>query len=361
MTDSTVSEQPLVIVGSYAEADQPGIHLFHLDETTGALSASGAFAGIANPSFVVTHPQQPWLYAVSETSAAQDGTSGHVWALRFERDPLRLEALNHQPSAGDHPCHLELDASGKWLLVSNYTSGTVAVLPIQADGSLGEITDLIQHTGSSGVNRERQAGPHAHSATFTPDQRFVIVADLGLDQLLVYAFDAETGKLRACGHAETQPGAGPRHIAFHPNGRFVYVANELNSTVSLYDYHAVSGTLQARQTIATVPSGQENWSADIHLSPSGRHVYVSNRGHESIAGFEVAEDGSLSQVATVSCGGSWPRHFMLAPGGNFVLVANQYSGSVAVLPLYAESEALGETAAQAAVPQAACVQLRIGL
>lgn len=361
MTDSTASEQPLVIVGSYASADQPGIHLFRLDETTGALKAGGAFAGIVNPSFVVAHPQQPWLYAVSETSAEQDGTPGHVWALRFERDPLRLEPLNHQPSAGDHPCHLELDASGKWLLVSNYSSGTVAVLPIQADGSLGEMTDLIRHTGSSGVNQERQAGPHAHSATFTPDQRSVIVADLGLDQLLVYAFDAETGKLQLCGHADAQPGSGPRHIAFHPNGRFVYVANELNSTVSLYDYNAVSGRLQERQTIAAAPSGQESWSADIHLSPSGRHVYVSNRGHETITVFEVADDGELSQTATISCGGSWPRHFMPAPGNGFMLVANQHSGNIAVLPLDADSEAIGKATAHVAVPQAACVQFRIGL
>lgn len=361
MTDSTASEQPLVIVGSYADADQPGIHLFRLDETTGALSASATFAGIANPSFVVAHPQKPWLYAVSETSAEQDGTPGHVWALRIERDPLRVEPLNHQPSAGDHPCHLELDASGKWLLVSNYSSGTVAVLPIQADGSLGAMTDLIRHTGSSGVNAERQAGPHAHSATFTPDQRFVIVADLGLDQLLVYAFDAEAGKVQPCGHAEAQPGAGPRHIAFHPNGRFVYVANELNSTVSLCDYNAVGGTLQQRQTIATVPSGQESWIADIHLSLSGKHVYVSNRGHDSIAVFEVAQDGALSPATTISCGGSWPRHFMLAPGATFMLVANQHSGDLAVLPLDAESEALGEAATHAAVPQASCVQIRIGL
>ncbi|HEY0605901.1 MAG TPA: lactonase family protein [Herpetosiphonaceae bacterium] len=361
MTNSTASEQPLVIVGSYAEADQPGIHLFRLDEATGTLSASGTYTGIVNPSFVVAHPQQPWLYAVSETSAEQDGASGQVWALRFDRDPLHLEPLNHQPSAGDHPCHLELDASGKWLLVSNYSSGTVAVLPIGEDGSLGEMTDLIQHTGGSGVNGERQAGPHAHSATFTPDQRFVIVADLGLDQLLVYAFDAEQGKLQPCGHAEAQPGAGPRHIAFHPNGRFVYVGNELNSTVSLYDYNAVSATLQQRQSIDTAPSGQENWIADIHLSPSGKHVFVSNRGHDSIAVFDVAEDGALSQAGTISCGGSWPRHFMPAPGGNLVLVANQHSGDVAVLPLDAESGVLGEATAHAAVPQASCVQFRIGL
>lgn len=360
MTNSTISEQPLVIVGSYAEIDQPGIHLFRLDETTGALSANGTYAGIVNPSFVVAHPQQPWLYAVGETGTEENGMSGQVWALRFERDPLRLEPLNHQPSEGNHPCHLELDASGKWLLVSNYSSGTIAVLPIQADGSLGERSDLIQHTGSS-INGERQAGPHAHSSTFTPDQRFVIVADLGLDQLLVYAFDAETGKLQLHCHADAQPGAGPRHIAFHPNGRFVYVANELNNTVSLYDFDAIKGTLQERQSIDIVPSGQESSVADIHLSPSGQHVYVSNRGHESIAAFEVAEDGQLSPAATVSCGGSWPRHFMLAPGGNFALVANQYSGNVAVLPLSADSEALGEATTHVAIPKASCVQFRIGL
>lgn len=360
MSNSTAFEQPLVIVGGYAGVDQPGIHLFRFDAATGALNASGAFAGIVNPSFVVPHPQQPWLYAVSETSAEENGTPGSVWALRFKREPLQLEPINHQPSAGDSPCHLQLDASGKWLLVSNYSSGTVAVLPILADGALGEMTDRIQHTGSS-VNQERQAGPHAHSATFTPDQRFVIVADLGLDQLLVYAFDAAEGKLQAHGHAAAQPGAGPRHIAFHPNGHFVYVANELNNTASLYNYDTANGTLRERQAIDTIPAGQENSVADIHLSPSGQHVYVSNRGHESITVFDVADDGQLSQAATISCGGSWPRHFMLAPGRRFVLVANQYSGNVAVLPLNAESEAIGEATAHAVVSQASCVQWRDSL
>lgn len=184
----------LVIVGGYAPADEPGIHLFHLDEVSGALTARDRYVGIINPSYLVHHPQQPWLYAVAETSEQGDDLPGAVWALRFAAASSTLHPVNHQPSGGDHPCHLQMDKAGRWLLVSNYSGGSVAVLPILADGALGERTALVQHEGHS-VRPDRQEKAHAHSASFSPDERFVLVADLGLDEIRLYAFDAQAGQL----------------------------------------------------------------------------------------------------------------------------------------------------------------------
>ena len=350
------STQHLLFVGSYAAAAEPGIYAFRFDDETGALAAAGSFIGVANPSFLIVHPNKRWLYAVSETSRPNDGASGSVWALRFEREPWALQSINHQPSGGDWPCHLQLDATGGWLFVSNYGTGSVGVLPVLADGVLGEMADLVQHHGHS-LNPERQEGPHAHSATTTPDGRFVIVADLGTDELAVYRFDSSAGKLGEHGRVKTRPGAGPRHLAFRPAGRRVYVANELDSTVTAYDYDTARGALRQIQTIDTLPSGvPENTVADIHISPSAQRLYVSNRGHDSIAVFDVEADGRLARVAVPSCGGKWPRNFALAPGGRFLLAANQYSDEVSVLPVLEGAAELGATCAHAAVTQPSCVQ-----
>jgi 6-phosphogluconolactonase len=349
------TSQHVLYVGSYAAADQPGIHACTFDDTTGELTLHASFAGVANPSFVVVHPNGHWLYAVSETNQQKDGLSGAVWAFRCTHEPWSIEPINHRLSGGDWPCHLEIDANGRWLLVSNYGSGTVGVLPILADGTLGEMTDLVQHHGR-GPHSERQEGPHAHSATFTPDHRFAIVADLGIDELLVYAFDPSTGRLHAHTRTTTRPGAGPRHLAFHPNGLRAYVANELDNTVAVYDYDAANGRLRERQIVDTLPpSTPESFVADIHVSPSGNRVYVSNRGHDSVAIFAVETDGQLARVAIRSCGGRWPRNFAIAPGNRFLLVANQYSNEVVVLPVLSDSEALAAAIARAVVTGASCV------
>jgi len=348
-------ESYLVVVGSYAEADKPGIYAFAFDAAAGTLTPRGSYAGVVNPSFVIAHPGGQWLYAVSETDAG-GGAPGSVWALRMDREPWSLTPINQQISGGDWPCHLELDPSGRWLLVSNYGSGTVGVLPIQPDGSLGALADLVEHHGG-GPNPARQEGPHAHSAAFTPDDRYAIVADLGMDQLLVYAFDPSAGRLGAHTHADAPPGAGPRHIAFHPNGRRMYVANEMGSSVAVYDYDSSGGALRELQVVGTLPEGApHNDVADIHLAPSGERLYVSNRGHDSVAVFDVAADGLLARVATPPCGGKWPRNFAVAPGGRFLLVANQHSDEVSVLPALDGPEALGAPVGRAAVPGASCVR-----
>jgi 6-phosphogluconolactonase len=349
------TSQHVLYIGSYAAADQPGIYAFTFDDATGNLIEQGTFAGIVNPSFLLVHPNGRWLYAVSETSQQENGTPGAVWAFRCSREPWSIEPINHQASGGDAPCHLEIDSTGRWLLVSNYSSGCVGVLPILDDGSLGEMTDLIQHNGS-GPNAERQEGPHAHSATFTPDHHFAIVADLGIDALLVYAFDPVAGRLHVHTRISTRPGAGPRHMAFHPDGKHVLVANELDNTVAVYNYDAVSGELREWQTIDTLPpNAPESYVADIHVSPTGDRVYVSNRGHESIAVFQVEADGRLALIAIRPCGGRFPRNFALAPGNRFLLVANQHSDDVVVLPMQDDPETLDAPIASTAVRGASCV------
>jgi len=350
-----ITSQHVLYAGSYAPADQPGIYVFTFDEATGDLTVRGSFAGVVNPSFLIGHPNGRWLYAVSETSQQKDDMPGTVWALRLTRELWGMELINHQMSGGDLPCHLEINSTGQWLLVSNYGSGTVSVLPILPDGALGEMTDLVQHHGS-GPNPERQEGPHAHSATFAPDQRFVIVADLGMDALMVYEFDSSVGRLLAPTHISTRPGAGPRFIAFHPSGQRVYVNHELDNTVAVYDYDAASGMLRMRQFVETLPPSTPGSAiADIHISPSGDRLYVSNRGHDSISIFEIEADGRLARLAIRPCGGRCPRAFAITPSGSFLLVANQESDEVVVLLVLSGLEALGAPVARAIVPGASCV------
>lgn len=346
----------LLFVGGYSPANQIGLRAFAMDETTGALTPSGTFAGIANTSFLVVHPNGRWLYAVSETAEKDNGTSGEVWALRYTRAPMHIKAINPQLSGGTGPCHLQFDATHQWLFVANYGSGSARVFPVHADGSLGAPTGHVQH-GGSGPNSARQEGPHAHSTIVTPDNRYAIVADLGLDQLLIYAFDAATGALTAHGQMTARPGAGPRHMAFHSNGRVLYAANELDNTVSVCDYDAASGTVREVQTLATLPAPMpESSVADIHFSAATHRLYVSNRGHDSLAVYQADAAGRLTHLATTACGGRCPRNFALAPGGRFIVVANQLSHEIAVLPLTVGATEVGEGVARAAASGAACIQ-----
>lgn len=347
------SSQYLVYMGSYAAAQEPGIYAFRFDTATGELSAEWSFAGITNPSFLALHPSGRWLYAVSEMSQHQEGKSGEVWSLRLSGVGSAPQPLNHLESGGDWPCHLVIDATGRWLLVSNYGSGTVGVLPILEHGELGTMTDLARHRGS-GPNPERQEGPHAHSTILTPDNRFAIVADLGIDSLVIYSFDAANGHLSPHEQVVARPGSGPRHMVFHPNGQHLYVAHELDNTVVVYDYHSESGRLVERQTIETLPPGApESLVADIHLAPAGNRLYVSNRGDDSLASFAVAADGRMEQRAIGTCGGSWPRNFALAPGNRFVLIANQHSNEITVLD---GTETPAVPCSRVAIPGAAFVQ-----
>lgn len=346
-----------LFIGTYANPNQPGIYAYSFDTETGALAELTSHTGITRPSFLIVHPNNEWVYSVCELGQTSHDTPGSLYALNYDAAANKIEIINQQPSGGDWPCHLELDATNRWLLTTNYGSGNLSIYPINADGSIGEMSDHVQHTGH-GPNTVRQEVAHTHSTIVSPDNRFVIVADLGIDEVGVYALDPANGTLRFHARTTTPPGAGPRHMTFHPNGRVLYVANELDNTVGVYTYDADAGRLSETQMLDTLPEGAPpNTVADIHLSEAADRLYVSNRGHDSIAVFDVNADGSLaSRLGTYPSSGKTPRNFALAPGGKFILVATMDSDTVSVMPLRDGTNEIGSPILQITVPGASCIQ-----
>jgi 6-phosphogluconolactonase len=336
----TAEEPPLtlkplaVYVGTYTGGESEGIYRFTMDPASGETTAPQLAASSESPSFLALHPGGRFVYAVNETDDFGGGTTGAVSAFAIEPGTGALRLLNQQPSQGAHPCHLVVDEAGKNVLVANYTSGTVAVLPIRPDGGLGAPTDVRVHAGT-GPNASRQERPHAHGLAFDPAGRFVLAADLGADRVFAYGFDGAAGILTPREpSALPEPGSGPRHVAFHPSGRFFYAINELVSTVSLFRYPAGEGEWRPEQTVSTLPDGFQGKSstAELLLSPDGRFLYGSNRGHDSLAVFSVdSGTGRLSPAGHVAAGGTTPRHFTVDPTGRWLLVANQGSDEVVVL------------------------------
>ena len=356
----TTNTKEILFVGSYASENDPGIHAFKYNSTNGELTPYGSYSGIAKPSFLVIHPNGEWLYSVSETGQDSDGVLGSVHSFRIQNDDLnlKLELINQQSTDGDWPCHLQFDRSGRWLIASNYGTGNAALFPILSDGALGELKSFVQHEGK-GPNLDRQEGPHAHSAIFTPDNRFVIVADLGIDQLVIYKFDDETGSLSRHTEIQTQPGAGPRHFAFHPNDRHLLVANELDSSVTVYEYDAENGTPHLLQTLPTLPTDSpKSIVADIHFSPTGQYVYVSNRGHDSLAIFEFNEEtGMLSALQHQKTHGKTPRNFAIDPNGTFLQTANQDSNNIATFRINESTGKLTFVGQITDIPKPVCLKI----
>lgn len=354
---SPAAERCLVYFGTFAKADQPGIFVHELDQTTGALKPLGAVDGVARPGFLAINPKGTHLYATSR----QDGKpSGAVSAYTIDRATGGLKSLNQQSSGGEGPCHVCVDHSGSVLLVANYGSGSVASLPIKSDGSLAEPASVIQHEGSS-VNPKRQQGPHAHSINVSPDNQFAYAADLGADKVFIYKLNSRTGKLTPNGtpFAEVNPGGGPRHFTFHPTGRYAYVINELQSTVTGFSYDSARGRLVEFQTISTLPEGFEgtNSTAEVQAHPSGKFLYGSNRGHNSIAVFAVnSGTGELTLVEQESTQGSTPRNFGIDPSGKFLLAANQATNNVVVFSINQQTGELDPTGHEIKIPTPVCVK-----
>lgn len=363
MTAGAGASSPLrVCIGSYAPADQEGVHVGVLAGPGRPLRITGSQSGVANPSFLRVAPQHRCLYAVSETAVGTDGTAGHVHAFRLldDGDAPRLAAINRQPSAGDAPCHLAVDPSGNWLAVSNYGSGSVAVLPIGRKGELGEPADVAQHEGA-GPNPDRQRGPHAHCSVFMPGGQYLVAADLGADGMFVHAFDGRTGSLRLHRVVPSSAGAGPRHLAVDPQGTHLFVVEELANRVVAYRWEGETGDLSPVSSVPSVPpDADDNIAADLHVSADGRHLYVSNRGHDSVAviGFD-ATDG-LTQIAVRSTAGAWPRGFAITPDGSHLLVANQHSDEVVLLPITDGGSGLDRPVARARVRRPTCVGVWAG-
>jgi len=351
----------LVYIGTYTTKGAEGIYVYSFDPSSGELTFSSKATGIVNPTFLAIDPQRQYLYAANEVDTFDDKPSGAVSAFSIDRETGELTFLNVQLSHGTSPCHLSVDQTGQFVLVANYGSGSVSVLPIRDDGRLGEASDFIQHEGSS-VNPKRQQGPHAHSITIDPANHYAFAADLGLDKILVYQLDLSRGKL----HPHDKPwvsvhaGAGPRHFAFHPNEKFAYVINEIDSTVTAFAYDEARGTLQELQTVSALPEDftGTSYCADVHVSPSGKYVYGSNRGHDSIVILKVdSTTGTLSYVGHQATQGKWPRNFAIDPTGSYLLAANQDSDTIVTFHVDERTGILTPTGHVASVPAPVCLKM----
>ena len=340
----------LAYFGTYTGKKSKGIYVARFDAKTGKFTPPELAAETRNPSFLAVHPNHRWLYAAGEVDSFGRKPEGMVSAFRIDPQSGRLERINEQPSGGAGPCHVSVDRSGKCLLVANYGSGSVAVLPIEAEGTLGSGTS-IQHHGSS-INHQRQEGPHAHFIVPDPGNQFALACDLGLDKVLVYRLNPQQASLtpNTPPYASLKPGSGPRHLVFSPNGRFAYVISEMASSVTTFSYDSRTGSLKELETHSTLPpdfKGQ-NTCAEIQIHPSGKFVYGSNRGHDSIAVFRVnPKDGRLQRTESVSAGGKTPRHFAVDPSGKWLLAENQDSDNVVVFaidPITGHLTPTGETA-----------------
>src|SRR5271157_5702907 len=324
----------VIYVGTYTDKGSKGIYAYSFDPGDGESKPLGLAGETANPSFLAVDANGKHLYAVNEIDNFDGSHSGALSAFTIDQVTGRLTLLQQVSSSGADPAHLSLDKTGRYLLVANYTSGSIAVFPVLEDGRLGPRSAFVQHAGSS-VNKERQAGPHAHAIQTSNDNQFVLTADLGLDELLVYRFNPKSGSLEPNDPAfvKVSPGSGPRHFTIAPSGKFVYLVNELSSTITVFAYTPGSGKLQEQQTISTLPAEfkGENTTAEIEVDAAGKFLYASNRGDDSIAVFAIdPNSGKLTFVERVPTGGKTPRHFALDPTGKWLLAANQDSNSVTI-------------------------------
>jgi 6-phosphogluconolactonase len=348
-----------VYVGTYTDKGSKGIYAYRFDPSSGELADVGLAATTDNPSFLAVAADNKHLYALNEINKFDTAETGAVTTYGLDLNSGKLTRLQQVSSLGPGPAHLSVDRSGKYLLVANYDGGSIAVFPIQKDGTLGTRTAFVQHTGSS-VNKERQAGPHAHDIQATANNKFVLVADLGLDELLVYRFDATTGALSPANppFVKVASGSGPRHFALAPNGKLVYLVNELSSTVTVYAFDDSSGRMAELQTISTLPQDfkGENSTAEITTDAAGKFLYASNRGDDSIAIFAIdAKTGKLSLVDRVKTGGKEPRHFTLDPTGNWLFAENQDSNDIRVFRVDSKSGRLTPTSRSVQVNSPVCV------
>ena len=350
----------LVYVGTYTSGKSEGIYLHRLNLSSGELKHVATTKGVKDPSYLTLAPNRRFLYAVNELEEFSGKKSGALSAFSINQETGEPTFLNQQPSLGAAPCYVTVDKTGRFVLVANYFGGNIAVLPVRRDGSLGEATDMKQGAGSS-INTERQEGPHAHCIELDRANRFAYSCDLGTDKIMIFRFDSLRGRLtpNRTPWVRLKPGAGPRHLTFHPGGKYVYVINELHATVTAFAFDEKSGNLTEAQTVTTLPPDftAANTSADIHLSPDGRFLYCSNRGHDSIAAFNVdLRSGKLTFIAHESTGGKTPRNFAIDPTGAFLLVANQKSDNIVVLRRDLRTGRLSATGHVAEVPSPVCLK-----
>jgi 6-phosphogluconolactonase len=354
MESAIARAERLVLIGTYTggTTGSEGIYAFHFEDATGILTPRGLAAATPSPSFLAVSADRWFVFAVNELDTYQGAPGGSVTSFAVDAGASRLTAISTQPSRGAHPCHLELDRSGRFLAVANYTGGNYAVLPVDAEGRLGPPVSVVAGEGRGPTSR--QQGPHGHAVTFHRANRYLIATDLGIDRVLVYRFDERTGALspHQPPSVSLAPGAGPRHFAFHPDGRRAFVINELDSTITSLSWDDSSGAFSVLGSVSTLPAGftAPSTTAEIQVHPSGRFVYGSNRGHDSIAVFRVAPTGSLELVEIEPTRGRTPRNFTIDPAGRWLLAANQESHTIAVFAIDQATGALTSAHAPVASP-----------
>ncbi len=348
----------LVYVGTYTdpiahvpESTGEGIYLYELNPGDGSLSYIGQTDGVINPSYLTLSPDKRFLYAVSELNAP----GGHVVAYALDPQSGMLTYLNRQPAHGEAACYLVVDSSGRYLLTANYMDGSACVYPIKEDGSLGEVSHRVQHTGSGPSPRQDRA--HIHCVTFDRNGRYVFLSDLGQDKLVGYTLDRERGQLVPHNETDIQPGGGPRHFVFSQDGRFGYSLQELDGTVAVFSYDGERGRLSKVQLLSTLPGGfeGENLTSTLRIHPSGRFLYAANRGHNSVAIYTInQDDGTLTLTGHVPSGGVWPRDFNIEPSGRYLLVGHQDTDNIVT---YSIDQATGKLTAvqEAKVPTPVCI------
>jgi len=357
-TFSAQAQQYVMYVGTYTDkTSSKGIYAFHYDAKTGHFDPIGLAAESKNPSFLTKSSDGRFLYAVNELSDYGGKKSGAVSAFRVDPATGKLSFLKEVASRGADPCYIAFDKSGRYLLVANYTGGNVAVFPVDKDGSVGEAAEFVQHSGA-GVNKERQEGPHAHWIETSADNRFALVADLGLDELLVYRFDPGSGKLAANEppYGKVNAGSGPRHAAFSKDGRFIYLLSEIKGTVDVFRYDA--GKLSGVQTIESLPKNfsGSNDAAELVMHPSGKFLYASNRGEDAIVVFRVDQHkGTLQVMDRTSTQGKTPRSFAIDPTGKLLLASNQGSDDIVVFRIDQKNGKLSATGRKLDAPSPVCL------
>ncbi|WP_410769330.1 lactonase family protein [Fontibacillus sp. BL9] len=355
---SEVNERLLLFIGSYAEPADTGVYVYELNEITGEFTRLNAVSGLKNPTFVSVDGGSGKLYAISETKSEDGERVGEAVSFSIDTAAGRLTEINRIRTIRPSTSHIQNDHEFKFLAVSGYHGGNVGLVKLAADGRLLELSDEQQHEGH-GADPVRQDRPHPHSAQFSPGNRFMLVADLGLDLVRTYAVNTEDGTLQPVGDTKTPPGSGPRHLAFHPGGKFLYSINEVGNSISSFRFDAANGRLTLLETLSTLPDdfNGENTTAEIAISRDGMFLYGSNRGHDSIVQFSIhPETGRLSYVEHVSTEGGHPRHFALTPSGNHVIVANRDSDNLVLFRVDRESGRLTFTGRTATVSKPVCVK-----
>lgn len=353
------ADEPLVFVSAFAPGTQGAINAYQLDQKAGTLKLVKSTGGVEHPFFLALSPDRKFLYSIH---AKQFGGKEpeNVAAFEVLGRTGELKPLNRASAKGTAACYLHIDATGQTVLVANYSSGSIAALPAAKDGSLSESATFIQHVGSS-VNQARQKEPHAHAIITSPDNRFVYAADLGLDQVLCYRLDANTSKLTPNDppFAKSPAGAGPRHLTFHPNGKHLYVINELLNSVTVFAYDASTGALTEQQTISTLPDDFKGTSycADLKITPNGKFLFGTNRGHDSIAAYQIAADGKLSLIAIEPSLGKGPQNLAITPSGELLLCANMPGKNIAVFRIDATTGKLTSTGTPLEQTSPSCIML----